>query len=317
MTMSVTWGQSLDELAARLSAQGGRGQRLSERSQAAYLKDARRVAEWLGANGLTGPAQVTPSAIEAAFRGLRWSPASRARALTALREWLAPHHPKGRSPADLVARPRPAPPPVPRLSQSDAAALVEGVGADVGPDSSPLRRALALRDRALVEVLYGSGLRRQEACDLVLAGLDFEHDSLRVVGKGGKGRTVPMTEPAVAALRAWLSDGRPRLASGREPVPAARAPVFISRAGRPLDGSTVYRVVARELRASGRAGGPHLLRHAAGTHLLEGPPGGGGGAHLRVVQEVLGHASLATTQRYTGVTTRTMQDHLRRGHPRG
>ena len=115
-------------------------------------------------------------------------------------------------------------------------------------------RALALRDRALVEVLYGSGLRRQEACDLVLAGLDFEHDSLRVVGKGGKARTVPLTEPAVAALRAWLAEGRPRLVSGRAHQAAARAPVFVSRGGRALDGSTVYRVVARELRASGRAG---------------------------------------------------------------
>jgi integrase/recombinase XerC len=92
--------------------------------------------------------------------------------------------------------------------------------------------------------------------------------------------------------------------------------VFVSRSGRALDGSTVYRVVARALRARGRAGGPHLLRHAAGTHLLEGPAPGEG-AHLRVVQELLGHASLATTQRYTGVTTRAMQDALRRGHPRG
>jgi integrase/recombinase XerC len=316
MTMPDTWARSLDDLAARLAAQGGRDRLLSPRSQAAYLKDARRVAAWLRDNGLEGPAQITPSALEAAFRGLRWSPATRARAVTALREWLGPQHPAGRSPADLIDRPRPTPPPVPRFSQADAAALVEGAGAPAEGDG-PLRRALALRDRALMEVLYGSGLRRQEACDLVLAGLDFEHDALRVVGKGGKGRTVPMTEPAVAALRAWLADGRPRLMSGRDPAPSGRAPVFVSRSGRGLDGSTVYRIVARELRAHGRAGGPHLLRHAAGTHLLEGPDGRGDGAHLRVVQEVLGHASLATTQRYTGVTTRAMQEHLRRGHPRG
>ena len=166
-------------------------------------------------------------------------------------------------------------------------------------------------------MLYGSGLRRQEACDLVLAGLDFEHDSLRVVGKGGRARTVPLTEPAVAALRD-VARARAAAARGRDGSPraATRAPVFVSRSGRPLDGSTVYRVVARALRASGRAGGPHLLRHAAGTHLLEGP-GGVGGAHLRVVQEVLGHASLATTQRYTAVTTKSMQAALRRGHPRG
>jgi integrase/recombinase XerC len=83
-----------------------------------------------------------------------------------------------------------------------------------------------------------------------------------------------------------------------------------------MDGSAVYRVVSGELRRAGRAGGPHLLRHAAATHLLEGPDGTGG-AHLRVVQEILGHESLATTQRYTGVTTKAMQGVLRRGHPRG
>jgi integrase/recombinase XerC len=314
VTVPVTWDDSLADLARRLERQGGRATRLAPRTRAAYLKDARRVAAWLSGHGLAGPEQVTPSALEAAFRALGWSPASRARAVTALREWLGPHHPVGRSPADLIDRPRPVPPPVPRLSQPEAAALVEGVGAP--DDAGPLRRALALRDRALLEVLYGSGLRRQEACDLVLAGLDFEHEALRVVGKGGAGRTVPLTEPAVAALRAWLARGRPRLVAGLAPVPAARAPVFVSRSGRALDGSTVYRVVARALRARGRAGGPHLLRHAAGTHLLEGPAPGEG-AHLRVVQELLGHASLATTQRYTGVTTRAMQDALRRGHPRG
>jgi integrase/recombinase XerC len=212
-------------------------------------------------------------------------------------------------------RPRPLPPPGPRLSLADATALVEGVGPPVAGETATAQ-ALRLRDRALVEVLYGSGLRRQEACDLVLGGLDFEHEALRVVGKGGAARTVPLTEPAVAALRAWLSDGRPRLVGAAAAEPAVRAPVFLSRSGRPLDGSTVYRVVARELRAAGRAGGPHLLRHAAGTHLLEGHDGEGG-AHLRVVQEVLGHASLATTQRYTGVTTKAMQAALRRGHPRG
>lgn len=312
--MAITWDESLSDLERRLAAQGGRGRRLSARTRTAYLADARRVAGWLADHGVSGPEAIGPSALEAAFRGLGWAPATRARAVTALREWLAPHHPPGRSPAELIDRPRPAPPPVPRLSQADAAALVDGVGA--GQADTPFGRALALRDRALVEVLYGSGLRRQEACDLVLAGLDFEHESLRVVGKGGRARTVPMTEPAVAALRAWLSEGRPRLVAGRLPQAAARAPVFVSRAGRALDGSTVYRVVARELRAAGRAGGPHLLRHAAGTHLLEGP-GGHDGAHLRVVQEVLGHASLATTQRYTGVTTRAMQAALRRGHPRG
>jgi integrase/recombinase XerC len=309
------WDHSLVDFAGRLSRQGTRRRALSRRSQAAYLKDARLVAGWLRSQGVPGPDRMSASALAAALRELGWSAATRSRALTALREWLAPHYPPGRSPADLVDRPRVVPPPVPRLSQADAAALLEGVGPP--PDANPrgMMRLLGLRDRALVEVLYGSGLRRQEACDLTLSGIDFEHETLRVVGKGARARTVPLTEPAVDALRAWLVEGRPRLAAGAF-EPAGRARVFLTRTGRPMDGSAVYRVVSRALRRSGRAGGPHLLRHAAGTHLLEGP-GGEGGAHLRVVQEVLGHSSLATTQRYTGVTTRAMQRTLRRAHPRG
>jgi integrase/recombinase XerC len=310
----VDFDASLRAFAERLSAQGGRGRPLAAGSRAAYLKDARLVAGWLADQGVAGPAAVTPSALEAAFRALGWSRGTRARALTALRGWLAPHHPPNRSPADLLDVPRPAPPPVPRLSQREAAAVVEGAGRARAGGEDGLARALALRDRALLELLYGSGLRRQEACDLTLAGLDFEHETVRVVGKGARARTVPLTEPAVAALAAWLREGRPRLVRRAAGTPPRE--VFLSRTGRPLEGSAVYRVVARALRDAGRGGGPHLLRHAAGTHLLEGPDGAGG-AHLRVVQEVLGHRSLATTQRYTGVTTKAMQAALRRGHPRG
>jgi integrase/recombinase XerC len=339
------WADSLRALEARLRAQGTRAAPLSERTRRAYLKDARLLAGWLEDHGVPGPAAVTPSALAAALRGLDWSPATQARALTAAREWLAPHFPPGRSPAERVERPRPRPPLVPRLSQDDARTLVESVGTPAGDSSGhpaghsagqvaapgqvvasgqvaasgtvaapgTVAAALAVRDRALVELLYGSGLRRQEVCDLVLAGLDFEHETARLVGKGGRGRTVPLTEPAVAVLRDWLAVGRPSLV---DPSAPARDEVFLTRRGRPMDGSAVYRVVAPALRAMGRGGGPHLLRHAAATHLLEGPPGADG-AHLRVVQELLGHATLATTQRYTGVTTRDVQRQLRRGHPRG
>ncbi|MCC6832902.1 MAG: tyrosine-type recombinase/integrase [Thermoleophilia bacterium] len=305
------WSTSLDDLEARLARQGSRGAVLSERTRRAYLKDARMLAAWLEAHGVPEPGRVTPSALSAALRGLGWSASTRARALTAAREWLSPLFPPGRSPAERVERPRVTPPLVPRLSQDDARELVEAVATRADADGP--RRALGLRDRAMVELLYGSGLRRQEVCDLVLAGLDFEHETVRLVGKGGKARTVPLTEPAVAALRDWLAEGRPRLL---DPESRVLDQVFVSRTGKPLDGSAVYRAVAPVLREMGRAGGPHLLRHAAATHLLEGPPGGEG-AHLRVVQEVLGHASLATTQRYTGVTTRDIQRQLRRGHPRG
>lgn len=309
-----TWETSLADLAQRLDRQGARRAELAPRTKEQYLGDCRRVARWMEEQGVSGPEAITASALEACFRDRAWSTATRRRARVAVGVWLAPLFPPGRSPADLVDTAKVVPAPVPRLTQEDAARVVDPP--PVPDDASPLQVALALRDRAILEVLYGSGLRRQEVCDLTRAGIDFEHETLRVVGKGGKARTVPLTEYAVDALRRWLVDGRPQLADPSVVVSAEDDPVFLTRSGRPVDGSTVYRIVSRRLRAAGRSGGPHLLRHAAATHLLEGPEGTGG-AHLRVVQEVLGHASLATTQRYTGVSTKTMQGILRKGHPRG
>lgn len=300
------WTTSLADLDARLARQGTRAAAVSPRTRRAYMKDARLLAEWFAAREVAGPQAVTPSALEAAMRDLGWSPATRARALTSAREWLAPYFPAGRSPAHRVARPRVTAPLVTRISQDEAAHVVSHTGTGDTP--------LDLRNRALVELLYGSGLRRQEACDLHLADVDFEHERVRVAGKGGRLRTVPLTEPSVRTLTRYLREGRPALvARGQGP---ARNEVFLTRSGTPMEGSSVYRVVAGELRRMGRSGGPHVLRHAAATHLLEGPPGVEG-AHLRVVQELMGHASLATTQRYTGVTTRDIQAMLRRGHPRG
>ncbi len=317
MALPEPWEDSLAELDERLTRQGARTRALAPESRAGYVRDCRRVAGWLSSRGVASPSSITPSMLEAALRDIGWAPSTQRRALTSLREWLYPYFPRGRSPAALVEAPRVERRPVPRLSQDDAAELADLAARLV--DEAPPRstaRALAVRDRALVEVLYGSGLRRQEACDLVLSSLDFEHETLAVVGKGGHARTVPMTEPCIDALREWLDEGRPRLAVMAGFTAAARACVFLSRTGAPMDGSSVYRVVHRMLASLGRAGGPHLLRHAAATHMLEGPEGSDG-AHLRVVQEFLGHASLATTERYTGVTTKAMQTTLRRAHPRG
>lgn len=317
MRLPDAWEDSLSALDDRLARQGARSRALAPASRAGYVRDCRRVATWLAERGVAGPHDITRSMLEAALRDIGWAPATQRRALTALREWLQPYFDRGRSPAALVDAPRPERSPIPRLSQDDAAALADHAARAV-EEASPrsTARALALRDRAIIEVLYGSGLRRQEACDLVLSSLDFEHETLSVVGKGGYSRTVPMTEPCVDALRDWLDEGRPHLAAMPGVTGGSRARVFLSRSGAPLDGATVYRVVHRALVALGRTGGPHLLRHAAATHLLEGP-GGSGGAHLRVVQEFLGHASLATTERYTGVTTKALQETLRRAHPRG
>jgi integrase/recombinase XerC len=235
------------------------------------VRDCRRVATWLAGKGVGAPSDITRSMLEAALRDIGWAPATQRRALTALREWLRPHFARGRSPAALLDAPRPERRPIPRLSQDDAAALADQAARAVEQTADrSTARALALRDRALIEVLYGSGLRRQEACDLVLSSLDFEHETLSVVGKGGYARTVPMTEPCVDALRDWLEEGRPRLAAMSGFTAASRARAFLSRSGAPLDGATVYRVVNRALTCLGRTGGPHLLRHAAATHRSRG-----------------------------------------------
>jgi site-specific recombinase XerD len=153
---------------------------------------------------------------------------------------------------------------------------------------------LAIRNRALFELVYSAGLRSQEAVDLMLADVDFEQEALRVYGKGAKERVVPLGEEAALWLRRYLADARPLLARD------ARNEVFLSARGRPLDTSTLRRIVTN----------PHRLRHAFATHLLEG------GADLRTIQELLGHASLSTTQVYSHVDGRRLRRVYDRAHPR-
>jgi integrase/recombinase XerC len=163
----------------------------------------------------------------------------------------------------------------------------------------------SLRDRALLELLYGCGLRASEACALELTSYDATAGRLRVIGKGDRERLVPVGEPARAALDEWLRSGRPRVAR-------TSAALLLSVRGRPLSPSDVRRTLERRARIAGvSARSPHALRHAYATHLLEG------GAGLREIQELLGHASAATTQIYAHVAVphlvREHADH----HPRG
>jgi site-specific recombinase XerD len=154
---------------------------------------------------------------------------------------------------------------------------------------------LALRNRALFELVYSAGLRSAEAVGLDTADLDFEQEHVHVRrGKGGKDRVVPLGEEAAHWLERYLRDARPKLARGAEDA------LFLSVRGRRLDTSTLRRVVAH----------PHRLRHAFATHLLEG------GADLRVIQELLGHASLSTTQIYSHVDAKRLRRVYDRAHPR-
>lgn len=166
---------------------------------------------------------------------------------------------------------------------------------------------VGLRDVAILEVLYATGIRVSELCGFNQTDLDRERRVLRVVGKGDKERTVPVGLPALRALDTWLDEGRLHLATSE-----SAAAVFIGERGRRIDQRVVRRIVHRALRLVEGAPdlGPHGLRHAMATHLLEG------GADLRSVQEMLGHASLATTQIYTHVTNDRLRRAFEQAHPR-
>ncbi len=169
--------------------------------------------------------------------------------------------------------------------------------------------AAALRDLAVVELLYASALRVSEVTGLDTNSVDRERLTVRVLGKGSKERVVPFGVPALRALEGYLESGRPQLVAGAErPVTA----FFVTPGGRRLGTRAVYRLVSAllaELPGSGPSG-PHTLRHTAATHLLDG------GADLRAVQELLGHASLGTTQIYTHVSTERLTESYRSAHPR-
>ncbi len=185
-----------------------------------------------------------------------------------------------------------------------------GGGRDAGDGQDGSRGTeaeLALRDAAIMELLYATGIRVSELCGLDVDDLDEGRNTVRVLGKGGRERTVPVGLPAVRAVAAWKRVGRPALAR-----PGSGPALFLGARGRRLDPRTARRVVHARLAAVAGVpdSGPHGLRHAAATHLLEG------GADLRSVQEILGHASLASTQIYTHVSVERLTAAYRQAHPR-
>jgi site-specific recombinase XerD len=265
---------------------------LSESTRRAYRVDVEEFAFWLESRG-TGldAVDVRTLAAYAAELGAaragrsprRLAPATIGRKLAAVRAFLRFTLGPARVPDARLAPRRPRRLPVaPRLQEIDAE--LERLGS-AGP--------LAIRNRALGELIYSAGLRSREAVDLDLADLDFDGESVRVVGKGDKERVVPLGEEAAYWLARWL-EVRPHLAVGAENA------LFISARGRRLDTSTVRRLLPH----------PHRLRHAFATHLLEG------GADLRTIQELLGHSSLSTTQVYSHVDGKRLRRVYDRSHPR-
>ncbi|MEJ6490087.1 tyrosine recombinase XerC [Leucobacter sp. USCH14] len=176
----------------------------------------------------------------------------------------------------------------------------------------------SLRDHAVLELLYAAALRVSELCSLPVTGLDAGARTVRVLGKGGKERVVPYGGPAARAIETYTRAARPALLAragqgrGDQPAPGGHHALFVGNRGGRLSPNAVYRMVARELSEEPGGGprGPHTLRHTAATHLLNG------GADLRVVQEMLGHSSLSSTQVYTHVSTERLAQSYRQAHPR-
>jgi integrase/recombinase XerC len=298
---------------------------LSPHTVRAYVGDVRSLLEHAARNGVREPG------------GL---------GLTQLRSWLADQHSSGGARATLARRgaaaraftafacrggwlatdpgpqlgtltTRRALPHVLRQDQIRAALDAAGqranaarTAAEAAVKAAPeaeVEAAVALRDAAVLELLYATGIRVSELCGLSAGSFDLGRRTVRVLGKGDKERTVPVGVPALRAVTRWLDEGRPVLAT------AASGPaVFLGVRGGRLDPRTARRIVHQRLREAGtdRDTGPHGLRHSAATHLLEG------GADLRSVQEILGHASPATTQIYTHVSIERLKSSYRQAHPR-
>jgi site-specific recombinase XerD len=261
---------------------------LSASTRRAYGVDLRHFAGWLDGRGLgLDDVDVRVLADYAAELGRARSglaPATIGRRLAAVRSFLRATLGPERVPDAALAPRRPT-----RLPDAPKAAEVDGLLDRLDGEGS-----LALRNRALLELVYSGGLRSAEAVGLDLADVDFDREALHVHGKGGKERVVPLGEEAAHWLALYLREARPQLARG------ACDAVFLSARGRRLDTSTLRRLLPH----------PHRLRHAFATHLLEG------GADLRTIQELLGHASLSTTQVYSHVDGRRLRKVYDHSHPR-
>ena len=295
----------LGDYAEYLALERGR----SEHTRRAYLTDLRSLftfiderAPGVGLRALTLPVLRSWLAAQAAGGAARTTLARRTSAVKTFTAWATRRGLLDTDPATRLQLPkaRRTLPAVLRQDQALAAMAAADLGAEQGDP-------LALRDRLIVELLYATGIRVSELCGLDVDDVDTGRQLLRVLGKGNKQRTVPFGRPALVALQAWLADGRPELVNA-DSGPA----LLLGPRGKRLDPRQARTVVHQTVGAVDGAPdiGPHGLRHSAATHLLEG------GADLRIVQELLGHSTLATTQLYTHVTVARLRAVHDQAHPR-
>jgi integrase/recombinase XerD len=297
--------REVEDLLVWLSAERGR----SPNTIASYRRDLRRYAAWLAERGRTvlDAQEADVVAHIGALREEGLAPASIARAAVSVRSLHRFLLEEGRRPDDPSAQAE-----QPRVPKGLPKALTEDeverlLAAPTGDDP------VTLRDRAVLEVLYGTGARVSELTGLSLGDLNLDESLLRVLGKGRKERIVPVGAPAIRALVAWLGEGgRPHLAPERWLRRGDAEAVFLGSRGGRLGRQGVWSILQRYGRAVGLADqlSPHVLRHSCATHMLDH------GADIRAVQELLGHASISTTQVYTLVSTERLWDAYRSAHPR-
>jgi integrase/recombinase XerC len=280
---------------------------VSDATLTAYLSDLRGFTQWAAGRGRSDPSTVDRLMLRrylAELTARQYAKRSIARKASALRRYFAWLVRSGRIESDPALRlgAPSGPGRLPRVLRPDEIAIVlDAPPAVVMADPEAVRQ----RDSAALELLYGSGLRVSELCGLDVASVDLSACLVTVWGKGSKQRRVPVSEPALAALRTWLRHGRQEFLKRADP--AAGSPLFFNRAGRRLGTRDVRRLLDRR---SPSPTHPHALRHSFATHLLDG------GADLRVVQELLGHADLATTQIYTHVSKERLRTVYDEAHPR-
>jgi integrase/recombinase XerC len=281
---------------------------LSPHTVRAYAGDVAALLAHAAEHGASGPAEIDLGllrswlAAQQAAGAARTTLARRAAAARAFTAWSARTGRSGADPGGRLASPKPHRTLPTVLRSTDAAALLDSMTAECQAGDP-----VALRDRALLELLYATGMRVGELCGLDLPALDAARRTVTVLGKGAKERVVPFGAPAAVAVDDWVHRGRPALIGDR-----SGQALFLGIRGGRLDPRAARSIVHRRLRSVPDAPdiGPHGLRHSAATHLLDG------GADLRSVQELLGHATLATTQIYTHVSVERLRTTYEQAHPR-
>ena len=295
--LAPEWSTCLDSFERGLKAR-----RVADRTVRAYMSDMNGLAIWATESGLgpydIGARELRRHVAVLAAEGL--APSTVARRLASFRAFFGSLNVSGAAvpnPAELLSAPRRTRHLPDVLRRDEIVALLERI---------PAVTPLDLRDRAIFETAYAGGLRAAELVDLNVESLLFDDECVRVEGKGGKTRVVPLGEPAFKALTSWLDRGRGGL------VEAGESALFVSRTGRRLSTSDIRRRLNGWVAKAGLPPGthPHALRHSFATHLLEG------GADLRAIQELLGHSSISTTQIYTRVEAERLRSAYNSAHPR-